>query len=388
VHLKCRKFVKPLCNWPVEPAYISRPFSEHTLKSIQPLPKLSEFDFQLPTELIAERPVDHRDDARLLVLHKDSGKIEHKLFKDAVDYFSEGDVWCANNTRVFCARLYGQKEKTGSKIEVFLLRELNQQYHLWDVNVDPARKIRVGNKLYFGENSELVAEVIDNTTSRGRTIRFLFEGDSEAFYKMIDLIGEVPLPRPQIAREPEPDDRDRFQTIFAGPVGAVAPAAASLHITKHVLKRLELKNIGFTSLTLHVGLGTFKQGEQEDLAKHKPEAEVFKVERPCADMINTALDTKKRVLAVGTSVLRAMEGSVTANNRLKDFGNTTDRFIVPNYNFRIANALISQLCLPMSQPIMMASAFAGSTAMVREAYNEAVKEKYRFFVYGDAMMIV
>jgi S-adenosylmethionine:tRNA ribosyltransferase-isomerase len=347
--------------------------------------KLSEFKFDLPAGLLALYPAENRDEARLMVVHKDSGKIEHKVFKDVIDYFDEDDVLVTNNTKVFPARLYGNKEKTGAKIEVFLLRELNREMHLWDVLVDPARKIRVGNKLYFGDG-ELVAEVIDNTTSRGRTIRFLFDGPDEDFYKTIDSLGETPLPK-EIKRKTEPEDRERFQTIFAEHTGAVSAPTAGLHFTKHLMKRMDLKGVHMAPITLHVGLGTFRPVDVEDLTKHKMDSENFIVSEETAKIVNHALDNKRRVCAVGTTAMRSLESSVSANNRLKPNEGWTDKFIFPPYDFKICNALITNFHMPESTLLMMACAFGGYNN-VMNAYQEAIKEKYRFFTYGDAMLIV
>jgi S-adenosylmethionine:tRNA ribosyltransferase-isomerase len=347
--------------------------------------KLSEFKFDLPEEAMATHPTENRDESRMMVLHRSTGKIEHRVFKDILEYFDDGDVMVVNDTKVFPARLYGNKEKTGAKIEVFLLRELNKDIHLWDVLVDPARKIRVGNKLYFGE-SDLVAEVIDNTTSRGRTIKFLFDGSDEEFYKTINDLGETPLPK-YIKREAEPEDRERYQTVYAKNVGAVAAPTAGLHFTKEVLKRLEIKGVDVTPLTLHVGLGTFRPVDVEDLTKHKMDSENFMVPAETVEMVNRALDNKKRVCAIGTTTMRALESSVSANNRLKVNEGWTDRFIFPPYDFKIANSLITNFHMPESTLLMMAAAFGGYE-LVMEAYAQAVKEKYRFFSYGDVMLIL
>ena len=347
--------------------------------------KLSEFKFDLPSSLVALHPTDNRDDSRLMVVHKDTGEIEHKVFKDVVEYFDEDDVFVINDTKVFPARLYGNKEKTGAKIEVFLLRELNREMKLWDVLVDPARKIRVGNKLYFGDG-ELVAEVIDNTTSRGRTIRFLFDGDQEQFYKLIDSLGETPLPK-EIKRATEPEDRERFQTIYAKKIGAVAAPTAGLHFTPQLMKRLELIGIDVAAITLHVGLGTFRSVDVEDLTKHKMDSENYWVEKETADRVNQALDDKKKICAVGTTVMKTLESSVSATGLLKENSGWTDKFIFPPYDFKICDALITNFHLPESTLLMMASAFGGYE-LIQEAYQTAIKEKYRFFSYGDAMLIV
>ncbi|WP_026135796.1 tRNA preQ1(34) S-adenosylmethionine ribosyltransferase-isomerase QueA [Nafulsella turpanensis] len=347
--------------------------------------KLSEFKFDLPAGLIALYPAENRDESRLMVVHKDSGKIEHKVFKDVIDYFDEGDVLVTNNTKVFPARLYGNKEKTGAKIEVFLLRELNKEMHLWDVLVDPARKIRVGNKLYFGDG-ELVAEVIDNTTSRGRTIRFLFDGSDEEFYKTVDSLGETPLPK-ELKRKTEPEDRERFQTIYAEHTGAVAAPTAGLHFTQHLVKRMDLKGIHMKPITLHVGLGTFRPVDVEDLTKHKMDSENFIVPEGTAQVVNEALDNKRRVCAVGTTSMRSLESSVSAGGRLKATEGWTDKFLFPPYEFKICNALVTNFHMPESTLLMVACAFGGYD-LVMKAYQEAIKEKYRFFTYGDAMLIV
>ena len=347
--------------------------------------KLSEFKFDLPAGLVALYPSENRDESRLMVIHKDTGKIEHKIFKDIVEYVEEGDCMIINDTKVFPARLYGNKEKTGAKIEVFLLRELNKELHLWDVLVDPARKIRVGNKLYFGDG-DLVAEVIDNTTSRGRTIRFLYDGTDDEFYKTIDTLGETPLPK-YIKRKAEPEDRERFQTIYAANVGAVAAPTAGLHFTRQLMKRMEIKGVNLSPITLHIGLGTFRPVDVEDLTKHKMDSENFRVGQETVNVVNRALDQKKKVVAIGTTVMRALESSVSANSRLKPNEGWTDKFIFPPYEFKICNALISNFHMPESTLLMMASAFGGYD-LVMEAYQTAIKEKYRFFSYGDAMLII
>jgi S-adenosylmethionine:tRNA ribosyltransferase-isomerase len=347
--------------------------------------KLSEFKFDLPANLLALYPTENRDESRLMIVNRKEKTIEHRIFKDIIDYFSDGDVLVMNDTKVFPARLYGNKEKTGAKIEVFLLRELNKDARLWDVLVDPARKIRVGNKLYFGE-SDLVAEVIDNTTSRGRTIRFLFDGSPEEFYKAIDTLGETPLPK-YIKRKAEPEDRERYQTIFAKHKGAVAAPTAGLHFTRQVVKRLEINGVSMVPITLHVGLGTFRPVDVEDLTKHKMDSENFVVTQKAADLVNESLDNKKRVCAIGTTTMRALESSVSANGRLKPNEGWTDKFIFPPYEFRIPNALLTNFHMPESTLLMMACAFGGYN-LVMEAYHTAIREKYRFFSYGDAMLII
>lgn len=348
--------------------------------------KLSEFSFDLPEELIAEYPSENRDEARLMVVHRDTGKIEHRMFKDIIEYFSEGDVMIMNNTRVFPARMYGNKEKTGAKIEVFLLRELNRESLLWDVLVDPARKIRIGNKLYFGDDDSLVAEVIDNTTSRGRTLRFLFDGPYEEFKAKITELGETPLPK-YIKREVEPEDEDRYQTIYAKEEGAVAAPTAGLHFSRELLKRLELKGVNFAEITLHVGLGTFRSVEVEDLTKHKMDSEQVIISERAAEIVNAAKRNKKRVCAIGTTSMRAIETSVSTDNLLKPFDGWTNKFIFPPYDFSIADSLVTNFHTPLSTLLMMISAFCGHDLMM-EAYQEAIKERYKFYSYGDAMLIL
>lgn len=348
--------------------------------------KLSEFNFELPSELIAEYPTENRDECRLMVIHRKTGKIEHKLFKDVLSYFDDGDTMILNNTRVFPARMYGNKEKTGAKIEVFLLRELNRESFLWDVLVDPARKIRIGNKLYFGEDDSLVAEVIDNTTSRGRTLRFLFDGTYEEFRKIIFSLGETPLPK-YIKREVEPMDEEMYQTIFAKEEGAVAAPTAGLHFSRELLKRLEIKGVNFAEITLHVGLGTFRSVEVEDLTKHKMDSEQVIIPEKAANIVNQSKLNKKRVCAVGTTCMRAVETSVSTEGLLKPFDGWTNKFIFPPYDFSIADALITNFHTPLSTLLMMISAFCGHDLMM-EAYQTAIREKYRFYSYGDAMLIL
>lgn len=348
--------------------------------------KLSEFDFDLPEELIAEHPSDNRDESRLMVIHRDTRKIEHKLFKDIIDYVDEGDIMIRNNTKVFPARMFGNKEKTGAKIEVFLLRELNRESLLWDVLVDPARKIRIGNKLYFGEDESLVAEVIDNTTSRGRTLRFLFDGSYEEFKQKITELGETPLPK-YIQRPVEPSDEERYQTIYASEEGAVAAPTAGLHFSRELLKRLEIKGVDFAELTLHIGLGTFRPVEVEDLTKHKMDSEQAIITQECADKVNNAKLNKKKVIAIGTTSMRAVETSVSTESTLKPFSGWTNKFIFPPYEFSIADAMITNFHTPSSTLLMMISAFMGHDLM-KEAYEVAVREKYKFYSYGDAMLIL
>lgn len=348
--------------------------------------KLSHFNFDLPEELLAEHPSEHRDESRLMVLNRAKKTIEHKMFKDIIDYFEEGDVMILNNTKVFPARLYGNKEKTGARIEVFLLRELNQEQRLWDVLVDPARKIRIGNKLYFGEDETLVAEVIDNTTSRGRTLRFLYDGSYSDFRNKLTELGETPLPK-YIKREVEPEDAERYQTIYAAKEGSVAAPTAGLHFSKHLLKRLDIKGIKNAEVTLHVGLGTFNPVEVEDLSKHKMDSEEIEIKQEAADIINNAIKTKRRICAVGTTSMRTIESSVSSSGTLNAYEGWTNKFIFPPHEFSIANSMITNFHTPKSTLLMMISAFAGHDFM-KEAYAQAVKEKYRFYSYGDAMLII
>lgn len=348
--------------------------------------KLSQFKFQLPPKLIAQYPTDNRDESRLMVLHRDSGKIEHRMFRDSLEYYNEGDVMILNNTRVFPARLYGNKEKTGATIEVFLLRELNRDSLLWDVLVDPARKIRIGNKLYFGENDELVAEVIDNTTSRGRTLRFLFDGTHDEFKETVYKLGETPLPR-YIDRPVEASDEERFQTIYAKHEGAVAVPTAGLHFSRELMKRMELKGVEFAEVTLHVGLGTFRAVEVEDLTKHKMDSEQAIITETATRTVNRAKDAGRKVCAVGTTAMRCIESSVSTNDRLNPFDGWTNKFIFPPYEFKIADSMITNFHTPESTLLMMAAAFGGYDLVV-EAYHLAIKEEYRFYAYGDAMLIL
>jgi len=351
--------------------------------------KLSQFDFEFDETLIAQYPADRRDESRLMVLHKDTGKIEHKLFKDVLNYFDDGDAMIFNNTKVFPARLYGKKEKTGAKIEVFLLRQLNIEQRLWDVLVDPARKIRVGNKLYFADehgNELLVAEVVDNTTSRGRTIRFLYDGTDSEFQQDLQKLGNTPLPK-YLNRTAEPIDNERYQTIYAKKMGAVAAPTAGLHFSRELMKRLEIKGINFAELTLHIGLGTFRNIEVEDLSKHKMDAEYFQVPQSAVEVVNKAMDGNQRVCAVGTTSMRSIETSVSATDQLKSAEGWTNLFIYPPYEFSIADSMITNFHLPKSSLLIMISAFGGHD-FVMAAYEEAVKERYRFFSYGDAMLII
>ncbi|WP_447635949.1 tRNA preQ1(34) S-adenosylmethionine ribosyltransferase-isomerase QueA [Flavobacterium microcysteis] len=348
--------------------------------------KLSHFNFNLPKELLAEYPAENRDESRLMVVNRKTKTIEHKMFKDVIDYFEEGDVMVLNNTKVFPARLYGNKEKTGARIEVFLLRELNAEQRLWDVLVDPARKIRIGNKLYFGDDDSLVAEVIDNTTSRGRTLRFLYDGSYEEFRNKLTELGETPIPK-YINREVTPEDAERYQTIYAKEEGAVAAPTAGLHFSRHLLKRLEIKGIDFAEVTLHVGLGTFNPVEVEDLSKHKMDSEELKITQEACDVVNKAKANKKKICAVGTTSMRAIESSVSSAKTLNPYDGWTNKFIFPPHDFSIADCMITNFHTPKSTLLMMISAFTGHDLM-KKAYEEAIKEGYKFYSYGDAMLIL
>lgn len=348
--------------------------------------KLSKFRYKLPMELVALHPMNNRDESRLMVLDKKTGKIEHKIFKDVIDYFEESDVFVFNDTKVFPARLYGNKEKTGAEIEVFLLRELNRDLRIWDVLVDPARKIRIGNKLYFGEDDSMVAEVIDNTTSRGRTLRFLYDGEYEDFKKELYALGETPLPR-TINRKVEEDDVERYQTIFARNEGAVAAPTAGMHFSRELMKRMEIKGIDFAYITLHVGLGNFREVDVEDLTKHKMDSEQIIVPPETVEIVNRVKDEKHKVCAVGTTVMRTLESCVTTRGRLTEFDGWTNKFIFPPYDFSVPDAMISNFHLPFSTLLMMVAAFGGYDHVMK-AYELAVKEEYRFGAYGDAMLII
>ena len=348
--------------------------------------KLSDFGYELPEKLVADYPNKNRDESKLMVIDRKDYSIQHRQFKDMIEYFDEDDVVVLNNTKVFPARLFGNKEKTGARIEVFLLRELNAEQRLWDVLVDPARKIRIGNKLYFGNDNKLVAEVIDNTTSRGRTLRFLCDVGYEDFRKLLLDLGETPLPK-YINREVEPEDTERYQTIYAKHEGAVAAPTAGLHFSKHLMKRLEIKGIKFPEITLHVGLGSFNPVEVEDLSKHKMDSERVIIEQSSANMINEGLANKRRICAVGTTVMRAIESSVSSKGMINEFNGWTNKFIFPPYNFNIANSMITNFHMPKSTLLMMTSAFMGNDFM-NKAYEEAIKEKYNFLSYGDSMLII
>jgi len=348
--------------------------------------KLSDFGYELPEKLVADYPNKNRDESKLMVIDRKDYSIQHRQFKDMIEYFDEDDVVVLNNTKVFPARLFGNKEKTGARIEVFLLRELNAEQRLWDVLVDPARKIRIGNKLYFGNDNKLVAEVIDNTTSRGRTLRFLCDVGYEDFRKLLLDLGETPLPK-YINREVEPEDTERYQTIYAKHEGAVAAPTAGLHFSKHLMKRLEIKGIKFPEITLHVGLGSFNPVEVEDLSKHKMDSERVIIEQSSANMINEGLANKRRICAVGTTVMRAIESSVSSMGTINEFNGWTNKFIFPPYEFNIANSMITNFHMPKSTLLMMSSAFLGND-FIKKAYEVAMKEKYKFLSYGDSMLII
>ena len=348
--------------------------------------KLSHFQFNLPAELLAEFPAENRDESRLMVVNRKTKTIEHKTFKDIIDYFEDGDVMILNNTKVFPARMYGNKEKTGARIEVFLLRELNAEQRLWDVLVDPARKIRIGNKLYFGDDDSLVAEVIDNTTSRGRTLRFLYDGSYDEFRRKLTELGETPIPK-YINRDVTEEDAERYQTIYAKEEGAVAAPTAGLHFSKHLLKKLEIKGINFAEVTLHVGLGTFNPVEVEDLSKHKMDSEELIINQKACDIVNEAKTRKSKVCCIGTTSMRAIESSVSSQRTLNPFTGWTNKFIFPPHDFSIADCMVTNFHTPKSTLLMMISAFCGHDLM-KKAYEEAIKEKYRFYSYGDAMLII
>jgi len=348
--------------------------------------KLSQFRFDLPAALIAQYPPKNRDDSRLMIIDRKTGKIKHKHFKEILNIFGDKDCMVFNNTKVFPARMYGRKEKTGAKIEVFLLRELNHQMRLWDVLVDPARKIRVGNKLYFGNDGILVAEVVDNTTSRGRTIRFLFDGTDDELKETLYSLGETPIPK-YIKRKPEPIDAERYQTVFAKYEGAVAAPTAGTHFSRELLKRLEIKGVELAELTLHTGLGTFRQIEVEDLSKHKMDAEYFKVDQATCDIINRAIDNKSKICSIGTTTMRGIESAVSAQKYMKPVEGWTNLFIHPPYEFSIANCMISNFHLPKTSLLIMVCAFGGYD-LIMEAYKVAMKEKYKFATYGDAMLLM
>lgn len=348
--------------------------------------KLSQFKFNLPPELIANHPAENRDESRLLVLNRKTGEVEHQVFKNVLDYFGDRDVMIFNDTMVFPARLYGNKEKTGAKIEVFLLRELNPDMRLWDVLVDPARKIRIGNKLYFGEDDSMVAEVIDNTTSRGRTLRFLYDGSHEEFRKSLYALGQMPLPS-YIKREVVPEDFERYQTIFSKYEGAVIAPAAGMHFSKNLMKRLEIKGCEFAFITIHSGLGNFRDIDVEDLTKHKMDSEQAIIREDAVNIVNKAKDAGNQICAVGTSVMRAIESTVTSQGYLKEFDGWTNKFIFPPHDFSVATSLITNFHMPYSTMLMQTAAFGGYD-QIMDVYQQAIKEKYRFGDYGDAMLIL
>jgi S-adenosylmethionine:tRNA ribosyltransferase-isomerase len=348
--------------------------------------KLSKFKFHLPEELIAQYPSTERDEARMMVVHKKTGEIEHRIFKDILEYFGDGDVMVFNDTRVFPARLYGNKEKTGAQIEVFLLRELNAEHKLWDVLVEPARKIRIGNKLYFGEDESMVAEVIDNTTSRGRTLRFLYDGPHDEFKEALYSLGMTPLPE-YIRRDAEPLDAERYQTIFARNEGAVVAPAAGAHFSRELLKRLEIKGVEEAFITVHSGLGNFREIDVEDLTKHRMDSEQMFARPELVEIVNRAKDNEKQVCAVGTSVLRGISSAVSMGGHMKVYEGWTNKFIFPPYEFTVTTALVTNFHLPYSTMLMMVAAFGGYDIVIK-AYEEAIKEGYKFGAYGDAMLII
>lgn len=347
--------------------------------------KLSQYGYDFAPEM-AQYPTINRDDSRLMVIHRKTGEFEHRQFKDLLNYFDEKDLFVFNDTKVFPARLYGNKEKTGAEIEIFLLRELNRELRLWDVLVDPARKIRIGNKLYFGDDDLLVAEVIDNTTSRGRTLRFLFDGPYDEFKKALFALGETPLPR-WVREKVEPEDAERYQTIYAANEGAVAAPTAGMHFSKHLMKRMEIKGVERAFLTLHVGLGNFRTVDVEDLSKHKMDSEQYIVSEETAAAVNATKRDGHRVLAVGTTVMRTLETVVSTGGMIKPDAGWTNKFIFAPYDFSVADAMVSNFHLPYSTQLMMVAAFGGYDLVMR-AYEEAHKEGYRFGTYGDAMLIL
>ena len=348
--------------------------------------KLSQFKFKLPEEKIDQHPAKYRDESRLMVVNKKTGEIEHRMFKDILDYFDDKDVFVFNDTKVFPARLYGNKEKTGARIEVFLLRELNEDFKLWDVLVDPARKIRIGNKLYFGEDESMVAEVIDNTTSRGRTLRFLYDGPHDEFKEALYKLGEAPLPH-IIDRPVEEDDAERFQTIYAKHEGAVTAPTAGLHFSRELMKRMEIKGIDFAFVTMHAGLGNFRDIDVEDLTKHKMDSEQMFVEADACNIVNKAVDEGRRICAVGTTTMRVLETAVATDGHLKEFEGWTNKFIFPPYDFSIPTAMVTNFHMPYSTLLMLVAAYGGYD-LIMKAYDEALKNDYRFGTYGDAMLII
>ncbi|MCQ2263246.1 MAG: tRNA preQ1(34) S-adenosylmethionine ribosyltransferase-isomerase QueA [Bacteroidales bacterium] len=350
--------------------------------------KLSQFKYFLPQEQIALHPTNSRDEARLMVLNRKTQTIEHKVFKDILDYFDEGDLFVMNNTKVFPSVLFGEKEKTGAKIRVSLLRELYEESRLWDVLVDPARKIRIGNKLYFGENNDLVAEVIDNTTSRGRTLRFLFDDDHDAFKQKLKDLGSMPIPDDILRlRDITPEDEQDYQTIYAKNEGAVAAPTAGFHFSRELMKRLEIKGVEFAELTLHAGLGNFRDIDVEDLTKHKTDSESMEITEACAQKINDTKDAGHKVVSIGTTTMKALESSTYPNGHVKPYSGWTNKFIFPQYNFMVADAMVTNFHQSQSPMLMMVAAFGGYE-FVMEAYKQAVAEKYRFLTFGDAMLII
>lgn len=348
--------------------------------------KLSQFKYKLPEELIAQYPSAERGDSKLMVVHRKSGEIEHLAFRDILRFFDEGDVMVFNDTKVFPARLFGNKEKTGARIEVFLLRELNTEHKLWDVLVEPARKIRIGNKLYFGDDESMVAEVIDNTTSRGRTLGFLYDGSHEEFKANLFKLGSTPLPE-YIKREPEEVDVDRYQTIFAKNEGAVVAPSAGIHFSREIMKRLEIKGVEQGFLTVHSGLGAFREIDVEDLTKHRMDSEEMSVSQELVDMVNHAKDCGKQVCAVGTSTLRGIASAVSMGGHMKTYTGWTNKFIFPPYDFTVSTALVTGFHLPYSTMLMMVCAFGGYQ-LIMKAYQEAMEQGYKFGAYGDAMLII
>ena len=348
--------------------------------------KLSQFKFKLPEDLIAQTPLLHRDECKLMVVHRKTGEIEHREFKDVINYFDDGDVMVFNDTKVFPARLYGNKEKTGAKIEVFLLRELNPEHKLWDVLVEPARKIRIGNKLYFGEDESMVAEVIDNTTSRGRTLRFLYDGPHDEFKEALYALGQTPLPE-YIKREANEEDAEAYQTIFARNEGAVVAPSAGIHFSRELLKRLEIKGVEQGFLTVHCGLGAFREIDVEDLTKHRMDSEDMSVTEDLVELVNKAKDNGRQVCAVGTSTLRGIASAVSMGGHMKTYTGWTNKFIFPPYDFGVCTDLVTNFHMPYSTMLMMAAAFGGYD-LVMKAYEIAIEEKYRFGCYGDAMLII
>ncbi len=348
--------------------------------------KLSQYKYDFSPDMLAKYPTDDRDGSRLMVYDRRTKKLEHKLFSDLINYFKDGDVLILNNTKVFPARMYGNKEKTGAEIEVFLLRELNSEMRLWDVLVEPARKIRIGNKLYFGDDDAMVAEVIDNTTSRGRTLRFLYDGTYEEFRDALYKLGEMPLPR-WIREKPEEIDTERYQTIYAKEEGAVAAPTAGLHFSKHLLKRLEIKGVNTAEITLHVSLGSFRSVDVEDLTKHKMDSERVIITQEASALVNASKEKNKKICAVGTTVMRSIESSVSSEGELKPFDGWTNKFVFPPYDFSVANCMVTNFHLPYTTQLMMVSAFTGYNEIM-ELYKIAKNEGYRFGTYGDAMLIL